>query len=50
LNESRRQKNERLQRQMADIGSDDIVDDEDDDDDDELLLPSQSPQQPTFIN
>jgi len=52
LNESRRQKTERLQRQIASVPpSDDIAhDDNDDDDDDELLLPSESPQQPASIN
>jgi len=51
LNESRRQKNERMQRQIADMqpsGPASYI--ADDNDDQDLLLPSESPQQPTSIN
>ena len=53
LNESRREKNERLQREIADmqpsVPPSDIVDDDNDNDED-LLLPSESPQQSMSIN
>ena len=53
LNESRREKNERLQREIADmqpsVPPSDIADDDNDNDDD-LLLPSESPQQSMSIN
>ena len=51
LNESRRQRNERIQRQIADMqpsGPTSYI--ADDNDDEDLLLPSESPQQQASIN
>lgn len=51
LNESRRQRNERTQRQIADMqpsGPTSYI--ADDSDDEDLLLPSESPQQQASIN
>jgi len=52
LNESRWEKNVRLQRQIADMQPSGAASDAgaDNDDDDELLVPSESPQQPLSIN